>query len=56
MDKDEKIHDITIAYMSATNAHKMPNGYKTAEEYAETYNRIYSKIAQVIQSTDLKTK
>lgn len=57
MDVEKQIHDITISYMSATNAHKKSNNTnKTPKEYTENYIYVYGEVSKFLQSNDFKSK
>lgn len=55
MDK-QQIHEITLAYMNATDAHLKQNathtGYTrvTPEEYAQKYSNYFKQVSSVLDS------
>ena len=49
MDIIQQIHEITIAYMNATNAHKLATQVKSPEDYTKTYIKIHKSVGSVFE-------
>lgn len=57
LDKEQRVHEIVLQYMAATNAHqersKKFNGYDivTPERYAEKYQDYFKRVSSELDTT-----